>query len=139
MKSLTTLLSSTLLLLTSFALQAEISVIVHPSQASTLDQKQISKIFLGKSTKFPDGTAAIPINLPEADASRLAFDSKVLKKSAQQIKSYWSKQVFTGKGRPPRQEDSASEVIAIVKDNPSIIGYVDSSAVTADVKVIAQF
>lgn len=130
---------SPVLLLASFTLHAELVVIAHPSMADTLTQNNISKIFLGKTKKFPGGASAIPLNLPEANATRQAFDSTVLKKSPQQIKSYWSKQIFTGKGQPPRVEDSSAAVIGLVKDNPNIIGYIDASEVTADVKVVARF
>jgi len=139
MKLLSAMMTSILLLAVSFTLQAELVVIAHPSVSDNLDRKEISRIYLGKSKKFPNGKSVLPINLPEGNASRNAFNSNVLKKSADQMKSYWAKQVFTGKGRPPREESSAKEVIDLVKDNPSIIGYIDASAVTGDVKVLGKF
>jgi ABC-type phosphate transport system substrate-binding protein len=67
------------------------------------------------------------------------FEKKVLNKSASQIKAYWSKLVFTGKGTPPKEVSSDAEVINLIKSNPNLIGYVDESSVTGDVKVIATF
>ena len=126
-------------LLSSFTAQAEVAVIVNAGVEDTLTSKEISRIFLGKSKKFPSGNSATPINLSSGDATREAFEASVLKKSPKQLKSYWSKQVFTGKGKPPKEHNNATEVINQVKADPSIIGYVDASAVTADVKVIASF
>jgi len=116
-----TITSSLLLLLASFASQAEIAVIVHPSMSDALTQKEISRIFLGKNKKFPSAGSAIPIGLPDSNATTLAFIKDVLKKSPRQISSYWSKQVFTGKGQPPRQEENAAAVIALIKANPNMI------------------
>lgn len=116
-----------------------VAVIVHPSNNSALNETEISRIFLGKMKSFPSGGQAIPINQEEGTGARGAFEGTVLKKSASQIKAYWSKLVFTGKGTPPRQVGGDSDVLNLVKANPNIIGYIDESAVTGDVKVIATF
>jgi ABC-type phosphate transport system substrate-binding protein len=116
-----------------------VAVIVHPSNADALGDTEISRIFLGKMKTFPGGGQAIPINQSEGSAPRGDFEKKVLNKSASQIKAYWSKLVFTGKGTPPKEVSSDAEVIDLIKSNPNLIGYVDESAVTGDVKVIATF
>lgn len=116
-----------------------VAVIVHPANSSTLSETEISRIFLGKMKSFPSGGQAIPVNQEEGTGSRGVFEGTVLKKSASQIKAYWSKLVFTGKGTPPRQVGGDTDVLNLVKANPNIIGYIDESAVTGDVKVIATF
>ncbi len=132
-----------LLLATSLMFSASafsgVAVIVHPSNATTLSETEISRIFLGKMKSFPSGGQAIPINQTEGTSTRGDFEGKVLNKSASQIKAYWSKLVFTGKGTPPREVGGNADIVNLVKDNPNIIGYIDESAVTGDVKVIATF
>lgn len=118
---------------------AEIAVVVHPSNASSLDANTISRIFLGKLKAFPGGGQAVPLNLSESSSQTDEFNKKVLKKSGSQLKAYWSKLVFTGKGTPPKVIASDAEVISLVSSNPNIIGYIDAAAVTGDVKVIAKF
>lgn len=116
-----------------------VAVIVHPSNSSSIENKQISRIFLGKMKSFPGGGQVLPINQSEGSAARSIFEKTVLKKSASQMKAYWSKLVFTGKGTPPKEVDNDAQVIDLVKSNPNLIGYIDESAVTPDVKVIATF
>lgn len=118
---------------------AGVAVVVHPSNASELGSAEISRIFLGKMKSFPGGGPAVPINQAEGAGSRGTFEKAVLKKSSSQIKAYWSKLVFTGKGTPPKEVDTDSEVLALIKSNPNLIGYIDESAVTGDVKVVATF
>lgn len=139
MKSLST--KALLVAATLFAsvAQAEIAVVVHPSNAANLDASNLSRIFLGKMKSFPGGVQALPLNQAEGNAVTSEFNSKVLKKSGSQLKAYWSKLVFTGKGTPPKAVGSDAEVISLVSTNPNLIGYVDASAVTADVKVVAKF
>lgn len=118
---------------------AEISVIVHPSNNSNLDKSSISRIFLGKAKSFPSGGQALPVNLGESVDATKQFNSSVLNKSGSQLKAYWSKLVFTGKGTPPKVVDSESELIKLIATNPNIIGYVDSSLVDGSVKVVGKF
>ena len=55
MKFLKTKLCVTILGLTSVFAQAEIAVVVHPSNASAIDSSAISRIFLGKLKSFDGG------------------------------------------------------------------------------------
>lgn len=140
MKLLKHSFSALLIALASSAALAEISVIVSASNANTtLDQATVSKIFLGKSKRFPDGTQAVPVDQDEQSAAREAFNTNVLGKSDSQLKSYWSRLIFTGKGTPPSQSGNDDAVKSLVAKNPNIIGYIDSSAVDASVKVVHTF
>lgn len=119
---------------------ADTSVIVSANNPnSTLDQTAVSKIFLGKAKRFPDGSQALPVDQDEGSAVREAFNSSVLGKSDSQLKSYWSRLIFTGKGTPPKPSGDDAAVKDLVAKNPNIIGYIDSSAVDASVKVVHTF
>lgn len=118
---------------------AEVAVIVHPSNNNQLDEATISKIFLGREKSFADGQSVVPLALADAAPASTAFNDAVLKKSASQLKAYWSKLVFTGKGTPPKEISSDEEMLKLVATNPSVIGYVDASKVDASVKVALKF
>lgn len=118
---------------------AEVAVIVHPSNANALDEATVAKIFLGREKSFADGKSVVPVSLSESAAASTAFNDTVLKKSSSQLKAYWSKLVFTGKGTPPKEISSDEEMIKLVATNPSLIGYVDASKVDASVKVALKF
>jgi len=134
-----TLIITVTLYLFSFASVAEYAIIVHPSSSETLDTGNIAKIFLGKTKTFPSGERALPINQDNTQAIRTDFDEKLLKKSTSQIKAYWSKRIFTGKGTPPEEAPSDAEVLKLVASNTNAIGYIDGSLVTDAVKVVANF
>ena len=87
---------------------AEVAVIVHPSNADTISQNDVSDIFLGKTKSFPGGSSVVPIVLNDATVDE--FNTKLLGKSSSQLQSYWSKLVFTGKANPPKSVSSASAV-----------------------------
>jgi len=131
------LLLLTTLLVSSIA-SAEIAVIVHPGNANALDKTQISRLYTGKAKSFPNGDQAVPVNQADG-ATAEAFNKAVLNKSSSQLKAYWSKLIFTGKGAPPKVVDSEAEVVQLVSTNPNIIGYVDAASVNDSVKVVATF
>lgn len=140
MKIITKFTTIVALFLSLFSMHVlAVDVIVHPSNADALDQGAIAKIFLGKSTKFPGGSKAVPIALTTGTPACDEFNDKVLGKSSSQLKSYWSKLVFTGKGTPPKEMSTDQDVIDLISANPNMIGYISSGAATDAVKVIGSF
>lgn len=120
----------------SLSVSAELVVVVHPDNASSLSEKDVQRIFLGKEKRFPDGSESMPVNQEASSEARTQFDQNVLGRNSSQVAAYWSKLVFTGKGVPPEEVSGDSAVIELIKANKSVIGYIDSASVTADVKVI---
>ncbi len=136
------LLIFTLVISNSFFISnsvAEVSVVVHPDNGSTFDKSVIKKIFLGKSKLFKNGRNAILISPKPGDPVRNAFNQEVLNKSETQVNAYWARMQFTGKGSPPQEMNSAQDIISAISENKDAISYLDSSAVTSDVKVVAKF
>jgi ABC-type phosphate transport system substrate-binding protein len=127
------------LLLASGSCMADIAVIVHPSNANSLEALDISRIFLGKAKSYPDGAQAVPVAQSDATGASDEFNTKVLTKSSSQLQAYWSKLVFTGKGTPPKEVDSDQEMLELIQANPSLIGYVQSTSVNESVRVVATF
>lgn len=99
---------------------------------------QVADIFLGKTSRFPDGTQAVPIDQPEDSPLRDRFYSQFTGKSPAQVKAYWSKIIFTGRGQPPRQATSSAEAKKIIVENPNAIGYIESRLVDGTVRVLAS-
>jgi ABC-type phosphate transport system substrate-binding protein len=101
-----------------------------------VSKSQLADIFLGKTNRFPDGTQATPVDQAEGSAARDEFYDKIVGKTAAQIKAYWSKIIFTGRGQPPPTVSSASEMKKRVSENPAAIGYLDSSMVDDSLRVV---
>lgn len=118
---------------------ADVAVIVHPGNNNVLNKEEVQRIFLGKKKNFDDGSSATPLNLTDKDGARTEFENKVLDKTSSELRTYWSKLVFTGKGTPPVEVASTEELLARVSTDPSAIGYIDAGAITDAVKVAAQF
>lgn len=141
-KFLKTLTASTILLwatLTGQVAFAETAVIVHPSNGDVITAKDIERLYLGKLKAFPGGAEAIPVDQNKGEAIREAFYNDVLGKNEQQVKAYWARLVFTGKGTPPKEIGDSAAVKSLVAQNPNTIGYIDASVVDGSVKVVHKF
>lgn len=118
---------------------AEVAVIVSLDNASEISDKDIKRLFLAKVKKFDGGQAAAAVNLPEGNSTRLEFEKKLLKKSPNQLKAYWSRLIFTGKARPPKELASDDEIKALVAADAGTIGYIDASKADGTVKVVGTY
>jgi len=118
---------------------AEVEVVVHPSNSAALDKDSIKRIFLGKTRAFPGGGEAVPIGLKEGSAENQEFTKSVLSKTPKQLKAYWAKMVFTGKGTPPRQMDGTAQILELIAANPNLIGFVPAGTASGGVKVVGKF
>jgi ABC-type phosphate transport system substrate-binding protein len=114
-------------------------VIVHPSNQSQLDLKEIRRIFLLKVKQFPDGHLVTPIDRQEGSEIRQDFIRQVIGTNENKLKAYWARLLFTGKVILPRTLEKDTEVTSTVASNPGSIGYVHRSAVTGDVRVVSTF
>lgn len=116
---------------------ADVVVIVSAKcPVETLSADQITQLFLGKVSRFPGGGRAVPIDQSEGSSARHEFYTKVTGKSPSQLKAYWSKQVFTGRGQPLRQVSGNDDTKELVAGNSNMIGYIDKDSVDESVKII---
>lgn len=126
-------------LLFSSVCLADVAVIINPENSAVLSDSDISRLFLGKLKQFSSGDKAVAINLKLGSTTRDEFETKVLGKTSSQIKAYWSKQVFSGKGKPPPELVSDKDIISMVAADNNIIAYVDAASVDDTVKVVKIF
>jgi len=116
---------------------AEVKVIANSAISdSGLSADTIADLFLGKTNSLPSGHKAVPIDQDEGAAARDEFYTKATKKDAAQLKAYWSRLIFTGKGQPPKSVADDAEVVKQVTSNPDAIGYISGAASSSGVKVL---
>jgi ABC-type phosphate transport system substrate-binding protein len=113
-----------------------VAVVSAKNPVTSLSKNQVVDIFLGKTNRFPDGSQAVPIDQDEGSAAREEFYLKFAGKSPAQIKAFWSKIIFTGRGQPPQEVSNNIEVKKFIANHPDAVGYIDQKLVDESVKVI---
>jgi ABC-type phosphate transport system substrate-binding protein len=112
-------------------------VIVNPdNHADTLRREEISRIFLKKTTRWADGTVAVPVDLVETSPAREAFSRDIHRRPASAIKKYWQQMVFSGESAPPPEVATEEDVLAMVRSDRAAIGYVSDEVVLRGVKIV---
>ena len=128
-----------LLFLLSLSVQASCVVVVNKSSViNQLDTKQVADIFLAKTSYFPNGEKALPIELKNSEY-RSQFYQHLSGKTNSQLNAYWTALIFTGKGRPPKRLDGRDNVISRLENQQGTISYIDINELTDELKVVYSF
>ena len=126
-----------LALLARAATAAEMVVVVSAhSTITALRAEQVADIFLSESTRFPNGGEVVALDLPIGSPLRDDFYLKIANRSPALMKAYWTKRIFTGRGQPPRELPNSMAVRKLVADNPTLIGYIERSALDSSVRPV---
>lgn len=129
-----------MLVAATFSWAENVIIVGKNNSNASISTADVQKIYLAKTSTFPDGKEVVPVSQEESSAIYAAFLSSVIQKTPEQYKSYWAKMIFTGKGQPPKQVSGGdAAVVKLVAENPAIIGYVDAAAVNDSVKVLGKF
>lgn len=123
---------------TAVAQGSDYVLIVHrDNPLDSISRSQASSLLLKKRARWPGSDLRVePVDLPGDSSVRESLSRDVHDRSVSSIKSYWQKQIFSGRNSPPPEMASDGEVVAWVRDNPGGIGYVSSRAQLDGVKAI---
>ena len=113
-----------------------IVVVAHPDNSHTITQEDLYRLYFGKLTTLPSGQRLVAIVNNGDEAQLKLFSNLVLQRSSQQLRSYWARQLFTGKGKPPRRVKTSTVLKDLIANNPDYIGYLWESEVDSSVRVI---
>lgn len=137
MRRMGSILAGVALTLCTSVCEAQLVVIVSAkSSVAALSENEVADIYLGRTSRLPDGGQVLPLDLADDAANRTTFYRIVCGKSPAQLRAYWSKLVFTGAGQPPREVADAEAMKKRVASGTNVIGYIDSSQLDPSVKAV---
>jgi hypothetical protein len=113
-----------------------VAVVSARSAVTALTPAQVANIFLGRVSRFPNGLLAVPIDLRDGSPERDQFYAKIAGKTPAQVKAYWSKIIFTGRGQPPKAVRTDLEVKKFIVANVDAIGYIDAALLDDSVRAL---
>lgn len=131
-------LFSALVGISSFSVADNLVIISSPENVEQLNLDDVARIFLGKVTQYPSGETVEPIDIDPTHPSYERFAQIVLNKSPSQLRAYWAKQIFTGKGRPPQVVASARDLQDIVASDSRYLSYINSEDIENDLRWIIE-
>lgn len=120
----------------------EFKIVVSASNPlAAMKRQEIARLFLKKTTRWPDGKPVVPVDQSSQATVRAAFTREVLKAEGlgqlSAVQRYWQEVLFSGRGTPPTVKSDDAEVLSFVLATPGAIGYVSGDADTGAAKVLA--
>ena len=114
-----------------------IVIVSKDSNINDISKKELSKIFLSKTKKLPNGEKSSIIEIYDKNIQS-KFYQKICNKNSTQLRRYWTKMIFTGKGQPPKKMKSYKEIIEYVSKNQNAISYIPAEYITSKIQTIME-
>ena len=112
-------------------------VVANPkSGVEHLGIEDVINIFMGRYRVLPNNLAALPVDLPAADAARDRFYLRLMGKDQAQINAYWARLIFSGRTTPPQQMEGTEDAIRYVATHRGGLAYMDRSQVDGRVRIV---
>ena len=121
---------------TALAAGEPVVIVNLQSGVEKLSRDEVTNRFMGRQKRLPSGIVALPGEQAQPVATRARFYLLLVKKDLPDINAYWARLFFSGQAQPPRQVNSAAEVLELVAGNKGAIGVVDGALVDRRVRVV---
>lgn len=138
MKNIRIYLLLTIVLISPLTYADNLVMITSLDNTENIEIKDVARIFLGKVTSYPSGEEVVPLDIHPSDPSYEEFARVVLKKSMKQMRAYWAKRTFTGKGLKPRVIETKQDLLALVSEDKRYLSYVDSKNTNHTVRWVIE-
>jgi ABC-type phosphate transport system substrate-binding protein len=102
-------------------------IVGHPDlPVREVAKKELAAVFLARTERWSDGTAAIPVDQSMRATIRTDFSHDVLGLSMLGVQAHWQKAMSEGQ-RPPVVRATDADVVAFVATTPGAVGYVSAA------------
>jgi hypothetical protein len=133
MKRLITLLL--LLIAPAVALADLVVVTSQQSNVTSLTENEVRQLFSGQLRSI-NGQRIQPLDLPAHDRNREDFYRKLMGRTPDQMRAYWTRLIFTGQGQPPREVSGTGELITLISGGGEFIGYLPASEAGDNLRIL---
>ncbi|NIC07647.1 phosphate ABC transporter substrate-binding protein [Halomonas sp. DX6] len=104
---------------------------------ATLTRSELVDIYLGRTSRFPNGQPVTPLDQSESLPIYATFYREYLGHTPTQIKMHWSRLIFTGRGQPPRSLADPQAMADFVAEQANAIGYMNDAHIDERLRVVA--
>ena len=113
-----------------------IVIVNRTNTVRSLPRADVSRMFMKQVQRWPSGQAVQPVDLAASSSVREAFSRRVHTRSATSVASFWRQQIFSGRGVPPPEQGTDSDMLRFVTSHAGAIGYVSAGANVTTVGVL---
>jgi ABC-type phosphate transport system substrate-binding protein len=112
-------------------------VLNQENKQATFNKDDVRKIFIGDKLKWDDNSTIVLAVLNDGNTTHDAFIQNYVGRSPAQFTTTWKKNVFTGKGTPPKVFNDSTSLMDYISKNKNAVGYATkNSKVPGNVKAV---
>lgn len=114
--------------------EQKVTLIAHSDiLQQVIQKKDLKDVFLGRKTVWDDQTPILFVILKKGEVHE-RFLKDYVGKTPSQFSNYWEKQVFTGKGKMPKQFQTEQKLMEYGAKTKGAIGYIGPTVEIKNVK-----
>lgn len=118
---------------------SQISIIANRSvQESSIDKNDLRDYYTLAKKRWSNSSRIICFDYKKKIETQKQF-YEIINKQPIQLKKEWLRKKLTGEANPPQLLDSEDEMLRKISETEGAIGYINSSKVSSNVKVLATF
>ena len=102
----------------------------------SISKNVLSGMFKMRLRRWKDGSAVIVFVLPDDNPLHIQFCKQILQVFPHQMRRIWDRAVFSGSGQAPIILENIEEMISKIASTPGAIGYLKSSQLTEDIRIL---
>lgn len=125
-----------LLLAVSGSVCATVVIIGHPGMPK-LDSETVQKVYSGKMIEI-GGISVTAVHANIGSALRNRFLQSYLSQDEEKYTAYWTVRRYIGKGVPPKELPTSTDIINFVQSTPGAVGYVDEADIRPGLNVLLR-
>lgn len=91
--------------------------------SAKFNKDEIRKIFIGDKIKWDDNSTIVLAVLNDGNATHDAFIGNYVGRTPVQFSTTWKKNMFTGKGTPPKVFNDSTSLLDYISKNKNAVGY----------------
>ena len=102
-------------------------VVNQNAELTTLSQKQVLSLFLGRAQFLPSGSRVKTIDYPVDSKVRADFYQSLTGKNIADIDAYWARLRYSGRASPPQPLADSNAIMAMVRQQEAALAYLPAN------------
>jgi hypothetical protein len=102
-----------------------------------MKMSELKSVLMGEKQRWSNGIKVVIVLMKTSTPVGTLVSKKVYDMSGDEVKGFWLKISFAGKGDAPKFCNTVEELLTYVSENPGAIGVLDKMTDTHDVKVVS--
>lgn len=104
---------------------------------SQIKMAELKSVLMGEKQRWSNGTKVVIALMKTSTPLGILVSKRIYDMSGDEVKSFWLRMSFAGKGDAPKFCNTEEELLAYIAENEGAIGVLDKSSDMHDIKTVS--